>query len=443
MAKSAIKTKQNPQLKQRPLSGGRIALYLEYYQGRDQKPRLDEAGKPMYYTTGAMAGRPMYIVSHHRKKEELKLYLIEKPRTPEEREKNKETLLLAERIRQEKEQERLSDATGYRIGKKKDELISFFESFVNGYAKKDQRNLKSTLQRFKTFLREDRPACATRKTPREIEAIEEAWKDSHKGIHGKHEINENEYFRYVLKPGQLTPELARRFVDYLKEHSTGEGASTSFERFKRLCKEAVAEGLLKNNPCNGITCPRSQGITKDVLSPDEIKKLLATHYQGENPEIRRAFILTLFSGIRYVDIKELKFSDVNYTTSTLSFDQSKTKGHSSASRVVIPLRADLLRVIGKPEDFGRSVNDRIFLLPSHTMCLKALKHWTSRAGIEKHITWHCGRHSFATNVIEGGASVVVAANLLGHSGLRYVERYAHALEEAKLAAVESLPNIEQ
>ena len=87
MARSGLKVKQNPQLKQRELSGGRIALYLEYYYGRTQEPRLDENGQPMHYPSGTkMAGKPMYRVQHERKKEELKLYLIAKPRTPEERE---------------------------------------------------------------------------------------------------------------------------------------------------------------------------------------------------------------------------------------------------------------------------------------------------------------------------------------------------------------------
>ena len=61
----------------------------------------------MHYPPGTkMAGKPMYRVHHERKKEELKLYLIAKPRTPEEREQNRETLLLAEKVRQEREQER-------------------------------------------------------------------------------------------------------------------------------------------------------------------------------------------------------------------------------------------------------------------------------------------------------------------------------------------------
>ena len=108
----------------------------------------------------------------------------------------------------------------------------------------------------------------------------------------------------------------------------------------------------------------------------------------------------------------------------------------------MPLRPDLLELIGTPEENGRFRQDRIFDLPSHTMCLKTLRRWTARAGIDKHITWHCARHSFATNILTGGANVAVVANLLGHSGLKYVEGYVRALDERKKAAVDSLPAIE-
>ena len=125
----------------------------------------------------------------------------------------------------------------------------------------------------------------------------------------------------------------------------------------------------------------------------------------------------------------------------MSFEQSKTAGHSKASRVYIPLRPDLLELIGTPEEYAKSRTDKVFDLPSHTMCLKALRRWTKRAGIEKHITWHCARHSFATNILESGANVKVVAELLGHSGLRMVEKYTHALDEAKKSSINSLPTL--
>lgn len=443
MTKSGRLVKQNPQLRQRKLAGGRIALYLEYYYGRSQKPRLDENGRPMLYPPGTkMAGKPMYIVKHERKKEELRLYLVSKPRTPEEREQNQATKLLAEKVRQEREQELLNDVMGYRVNThKNDNIIAFFDTYVNDYSKKDLRCVSLAISRFKTFLREYRPNCATRKTSREIASIDKEWAKKHAKTPGKHPINENAYYRFSLKPGQLNGEMVRKFVDYLKEESKGEGASTSYARFKKVVAYAVEKGILKSNPCSGIVCKKQDVLTKDILSSEEITQLVNTHYPGENPDIRKAFILTLYTGIRFCDVKDLRYNDIDYTNALLSFEQNKTSGHSSASRVFMPLRADLLQLIGTPEENGKKKMDLIFNLPSHTMCLKALKHWTTRAGIEKHITWHCGRHSFATQILNNGANVKVVATLLGHSGLRYIEKYTRALDEAKVHAVDSLPSI--
>ena len=67
-----------------------------------------------------------------------------------------------------------------------------------------------------------------------------------------------------------------------------------------------------------------------------------------------------------------------------------------------------MKLMGEPENGDK--NQLIFPLPSHTMCLKALRHWTARAGIEKHITWHCVRHSFAVNQLNNGANIMPASN---------------------------------
>lgn len=97
MAKLQNQTKDNPKLEQRPLKDGRISLYLEYYLGRTETPVLDECGEPVLYTSGAMAGKPKYKVTHNRKKETLPYYLIASPKTPIERQQNKEILELAKR----------------------------------------------------------------------------------------------------------------------------------------------------------------------------------------------------------------------------------------------------------------------------------------------------------------------------------------------------------
>lgn len=105
MAKLQKQTKQNPKLEQRVLKDGRIALYLEYYLGRSEEVVKDDDGNVLYYTDGAMKGKPKKKVTHLRKKESLPFYLIAKPTSPIERQQNREILEMAEKIRFEKEQE--------------------------------------------------------------------------------------------------------------------------------------------------------------------------------------------------------------------------------------------------------------------------------------------------------------------------------------------------
>ena len=184
-----------------------------------------------------------------------------------------------------------------------------------------------------------------------------------------------------------------------------------------------------------------QILRKDVLSIDEGKALLSTHYKGENPNIRRAFILSLYCGLRFCDVKDLTFANVDYSNRLLKFEQNKTKGHSANSGVIIPLNDGLLSLIGKPTD-EQGKDSLIFPLPSYEMCSKAVKRWVKRAGIEKHITWHCARHSFAVNILNEGANIKTVASLLGHSGLKHTEKYTRAVDELKQKAINSLPALQ-
>ena len=199
--------------------------------------------------------------------------------------------------------------------------------------------------------------------------------------------------------------------------------------------------MIRKNPTSTVSIKIDNGaLKKEILSMEEIERLITTHYSGENVNIRRAFIFCLYCGLRWCDVKELTFGNVDYSNRLLKFEQAKTKGHSSASSVIIPLNDGLLSLIGQPSTDGNR-EEVIFPLPSHNMCLKALRHWTARAGIEKHITWHCARHSFAVNILNNGANIKTVASLLGHSGLKHTEKYTRAVDSLKEAAINSLPEL--
>lgn len=390
MAKLELKTKENPKLQQSVLSDGRVSLYLEYYLGRSQW-KDEETGKVK--------------VKHERKKETLSLYLTKSARTTEERQRNKETLILAQEIRVEREQALRADKTGKRLRSTKNiNFLDYFQVYIDTYTKKDIKVIKGVYNRFKDFLLISYPVFAT-----------------------------------VLKPEQLTKDMVIEFVEYLESKGKGEGARGYFKRFKKVVKYATEKDIILKDPTNGIVCKvDNQMLRKDILSVEEMQKLISTKYEEQNQAVRRAFIFCLHTGIRFCDVKELLYSNVDYSNKTLSFEQSKTKGRSVNSGVVIPLNDDLLQLIGDITTKG----DKIFNLPSHTMCLKTLRRWTARAGITKHITWHCARHSFAVNILHGGANIKTVASLLGHSGLEHTEKYTRAIDKSKADAINSLPSIE-
>lgn len=99
----------------------------------------DADGKVVYYTEGAMKGKPKKKVTYLRKKESLPFYLIAKPTSPMERQQNREILEMVEKIRFEKEQELKEQHTGLRLAKHPEEInfFDYFQSFIDNYTKKD------------------------------------------------------------------------------------------------------------------------------------------------------------------------------------------------------------------------------------------------------------------------------------------------------------------
>lgn len=124
------------------------------------------------------------------------------------------------------------------------------------------------------------------------------------------------------------------FVDYLQSRSVGEGAKSIYQRFKKVIRYAIEH---------------------DVI------------------------------------LKDLTYKNVDYSNKLLKFEQNKTKGHSSASGVVIPLNDGLVSIIGEPLADGNK-DVLIFNIPSYESCCKSVKRWVKRAGIDKHISWHGLRH---------------------------------------------------
>lgn len=397
---------ENPKLGAKLLTDGRESLFLDFYFG---------------FTMVYSESQDKMVPKKQKRRESLNLYLWHSPRTPQQRQENKEILALANKIRRDRANDIAEPEKKVELQTKKADVnfLDYMQEYIENYGKADVRVIQMALNRFKSFLVE---------TP------------------------EYTIFKDFIKPNQIDIDMIEAFVEYLQHTSTGEGAKTIYQRFKKVIRYAVANDVMRKNPCinkqgQNITIKVDEGaMVKDVLSPEEVKKLIDTHYPKENAQIRNAFLFSLNTGMRWCDVRDLTFGDFDFSNRTFSYNQNKTKGHSTKSNVSLPLTDALLELMGEQPE-AREKSDLVFALPSHTMALKALRRWTKFAGIEKHITFHCARHSFGTNMAataaQNGLSIRVVQDMMGHSSLRYTERYTRVMDEQKKAAMQELSKLMQ
>jgi len=323
--------------------------------------------------------------------ETLKNLKLSKVSNVGDREENKKFLQQAEAIKATRAAE--LEASNYSMVSdtgKKTIITVWMQSFVDGYSKKDKRNMQGALNRFSDFLIE---------------------------VH-----------KTGLTFGGLTALLIEDFIDYLETKSIGEGASSYYSRFKKMIKQAYRKKLLKDNILDSVERKvKGKAKKKDILTIDELKTLSGT--VTESSEVRRAFLFSCVTGLRWCDIKSLKWKNVNIDNCIMEVTQSKT-----GEFVSTPLNKTAIKLLGEA---GKS-DENIFQLPTANGANKSLKAWVKRAKIEKAITWHNARHSFGTNLIFNDVDVLTASKLLGHTSMKHTQRYVKASEEMKRVATNKI-----
>ena len=248
-------------------------------------------------------------------------------------------------------------------------------------------------------------------------------------------------YREVLPMDAVTPDMVLGFTNYLRRKCTGEGPRKNYHWFKKVLADAVEEELIKKNPCKGIRIVYDTNVMlKEILSPKEINYLAAFRYEGERREVQRAFIFCCFTGLRYCDVSELTFSNVDYESMVMRFNQKKSAGRSAHAAVVTPLNDELLKLIGNPTD-DDNPKEKIFNLPHKGTARKHLSRWVKNAGIKKSITWHCARHSFAVNLLNAGTDIKTVSSLLGHASIKMTEKYLHVIDQRKQKAINKLGKV--
>lgn len=230
-----------------------------------------------------------------------------------------------------------------------------------------------------------------------------------------------------LSPIEISESFCEAFRDYLLKHFNGETPANYFMRFKRVIKAAKKEGYFRTNPAEDVVAKsNSNKIIKEILTEGDYKKLMKT--PCTNYEIKKAFVFSLYTGLRWADIKPLKWENIK--ESSLVLQQQKTGIY-----LEVPLHKIALQILGERKE------GLVFHLPTQDGANKVLRNWCGSAGLHKHITWHCARHSFSVLLQQKGIDLATVSGMLGHTSTKYVQQtYKRYLQNSAVKAIKKLPS---
>lgn len=210
---------------------------------------------------------------------------------------------------------------------------------------------------------------------------------------------------------EVTEDYLRRFKNFLESKLSGETPYDYFKYLKMVIKQATKEGWFATNPAEDIKVSRKSNEPKSSLTIEELKILV--YADCPNEVVKRAFLFSCLTGLRYCDIRVLRWSNIS-EDNILKIVQVKTNHPLTLSLV-----DDAVKFAGERGD----KNDLVFPLPTGNGTNKSLKAWLKNAGIDKHITYHCSRHSFATNLTISGVDILLTSAAMGHKSLKETPRY--------------------
>lgn len=331
------------------------------------------------------------------RREFLGLYIFEKPRTPFETTENRNNKSLAESIRSKRHTEIQNGEYGFQSKNKKNK--SFLLFFENEYKKRytSKGNYDNWLSSYRYF---------------------------------------SEYFSEGLKMGELSTQTIEEYKEYLEGLELAQNTKHSyFNKMKAAVKEAFRKGYLPENYAARVKGIKAEETHREFVTLEELKMLVKT--ECELSVLKNAFIFSALTGLRFSDCQNLKWGDVQGNETDGYFIRFQQKKTDNKQTLPIPLSA--YKCFGEP----RTMEEKVFndLKYSAWNNMK-LREWVRDAGINKKISFHCARHSFATIQLTMGTDIYVVSKLLGHKDIRNTQIYAKIVDKRKTEAMNKLNDLE-
>lgn len=240
-------------------------------------------------------------------------------------------------------------------------------------------------------------------------------------------------FGKTLYVSQVNNSSMQRWKDYLMKNFNGETPATMWRTTRAVINRARKDKWFSEDPAPGVSRPPVPDSNKKVvLFPEEIKKLCKTKMPDKY--CCSAWLFCIYTGLGFKEVKALKWTDISLSDRKMVYHRGKNK-----RRVTVDLSDTAIACLPERDPDIRKV---FGLLPSDVSCGRWIKKWCKDAGIQKNVTWYCGRHTFAVLLLYHGADLRTVQSLMGHKSMNQTAEYLNYVDRLKSDAVSRLPKFD-
>ncbi|SMG18052.1 integrase/recombinase XerD [Marivirga sericea] len=237
-----------------------------------------------------------------------------------------------------------------------------------------------------------------------------------------------------LSPLEVSATDLHNFLEYVNELGmTVHSQARVVSGIKGFFKYLIFEDIIKDNPAELLEAPKLGRKLPDVLSLEEIEKIITSIDRSTGNGQRDVTMLEVLysSGLRVSELVHLKISNTYFDIGFLRIIGKGSKerlvplGKSASKHLKIYINEVRVHQNAKPEAKDYVFLNRFGGAISRISVFTMIKKQVSLSGLKKKVSPHTFRHSFATHLIEGGADLRAVQEMLGHESITTTEIYTH------------------
>ena len=233
-----------------------------------------------------------------------------------------------------------------------------------------------------------------------------------------------------------TGELVEEYMSWMRGRGKSAASVTRFlASVKSFYNFLVSSGGLAANPTRGITAGRAERKYPEILTNKEVELFLEQPQCVDAKGYRDHAMLELLyaTGIRVSELISLNLEDLNLPAGFIRCSSRGKERIIPLYHTAVKALQDYVRDI-RPELIADSAETALFVnmngeRMSRQGFWKIIKHYQERAGIQKDITPHTLRHSFAAHLLENGADLRSIQEMLGHADISSTQIYSHMVKQ--------------